>query len=324
MQSTNGFHGCIKSVSRVARLLGTVALALTFTFWGHQAIVKFISKPISTKVYFRNGDDGFGNIQFPALTICLSDYRYFQRRFQQELLDEKCYSGFNPVQFRQVTLLCYGKHQDSTTSSTTEGEGFGDLFGDPIPETPTVLFDDINHLIEETSLNASDMIFRYQLGNERELFLGTGFENEYIEQDWFTSIDEIYGKCFTFEPRRLNLSMIETIVRPEILPQFLEVEVTFQKLMENNNNHEKIMYKVYIHENIYDILDAPFKYPFYKVGAKDTLLLKISKTNISSLPSDDFMCSHEANYGQQRCIHQQVRIIESLSILTKKYRFLET
>lgn len=301
MQS-KAFHGCIKSVSRVARLLGTVALALTFTFWGHQAIVKFISKPISTKVYFRNGDDGLGNIQFPAVSVCLSDYAHFQRRFQAELLDHRCHAGLAGINsFRTVTALCYGK--DVMTSTTTEGEGFGDLFGEP--ETTVVPFDDMHQLIEETSLNKSDMIFWYKLGREHELHWSEHKE-DFIEEDWHTSIDETYGKCFTFDPKRLNISMIETFIPFTMDPQFFDLELTFMKLLEKTTHP---VYRVFIHEDTFDLLDAPYNFPFFKIGPKETLLVKISKTNISSLPSDDFICSHQVHYGQQRCINQEVRFL---------------
>ena len=44
-----------------------------------KALLKLVSKPVSTKISYKNGDDGNGNIRFPAVTICLNDYNYISR-----------------------------------------------------------------------------------------------------------------------------------------------------------------------------------------------------------------------------------------------------
>ncbi len=51
--------------------IGSVAvLAYTFAFWSWVAIKKYRSKPVSTAVSFRYGDDFQGNIEFPVVSFC--------------------------------------------------------------------------------------------------------------------------------------------------------------------------------------------------------------------------------------------------------------
>ena len=51
----------------ILRLLGTFGFCAVFMYWSINAISKYIDGPISSTVSYQFGDDGHGNIDFPAI-----------------------------------------------------------------------------------------------------------------------------------------------------------------------------------------------------------------------------------------------------------------
>ena len=58
-----------------------------------------------------------------------------------------------------------------------------------------------------------------------------------------------------------------------------------------------------IHENIYDRLDATFNYPYIEIAMNQSLLVKLKKTNVSSLARETFGCSEKPHFGPELCRH---------------------
>ena len=51
----------------ILRLLATLGFCAVFMYWSINAISKYIDEPISSTVSYQFGDDGHGNIDFPAI-----------------------------------------------------------------------------------------------------------------------------------------------------------------------------------------------------------------------------------------------------------------
>ena len=66
-------------------------------------------------------------------------------------------------------------------------------------------------------------------------------------------------------------------------------------------------YIIKIHENLFDRFDASLNFPIIEIAMNQSLLVKLKKTNVSSLARQDFGCSNEPNYGPERCRHLKVR-----------------
>ena len=64
------------SFIRILRLLGTLCFCAVFLYWSINAINKYIDGPISSTVSYQFGDDGNGNIEFPAISICLDSFKW--------------------------------------------------------------------------------------------------------------------------------------------------------------------------------------------------------------------------------------------------------
>ena len=85
-------------------------------------------KPVSTSIAYSFGDDGIGNVRFPAITICPSSYSYFSEA-HQDLRNCPTKEYGHVHSFWQI-LECY-QPLDSieVTSTTTESVyGFGGIF----------------------------------------------------------------------------------------------------------------------------------------------------------------------------------------------------
>ena len=71
------------------------------------------------------------------------------------------------------------------------------------------------------------------------------------------------------------------------------------------------MYKIFLHENINDRFDAESNYPNILAQNGQSYLIKIRKTNVSSISSNDMNCTNDPNYGPQRCAQLQVVSIKA-------------
>ena len=82
-------------------------------------------------------------------------------------------------------------------------------------------------------------------------------------------------------------------------------------------------YIIKIHENLFDRFDASLNFPIIEIAMNQSLLVKLKKTNVSSLARQDFGCSNEPNYGPERCRHLKVCTLFQTSIFCPKIQFYE-
>ena len=76
----------VKRFLKCCKNIGNLICWFVFIFWGMQALQKFNSNPVSSSISFTNGDDKHGNLQFPALTICLHNLGFYF----EESLERHC------------------------------------------------------------------------------------------------------------------------------------------------------------------------------------------------------------------------------------------
>ena len=61
----------IHTSTLVFKALSLLTFISIFLYWSITAILKYKSGETLSSVAYRFGDDGHGNIKFPAITICL-------------------------------------------------------------------------------------------------------------------------------------------------------------------------------------------------------------------------------------------------------------
>ena len=89
-------EGFIKTVTNTLRILGTAVCFIVFLLWAKLAAEKLVSKPISSTITYKNGDDGKGLIEHPIVTICPANLKYFTLMDGPEsIFDNHCSCGFS-------------------------------------------------------------------------------------------------------------------------------------------------------------------------------------------------------------------------------------
>lgn len=58
------------------KILSLLVFTSIFLYWSINAIIKFNSSPTTSTVSYKFGDDGHGNFDFPAITICLGTFNW--------------------------------------------------------------------------------------------------------------------------------------------------------------------------------------------------------------------------------------------------------
>jgi hypothetical protein len=281
-----------------------------------------MSSPISSSVSYRFGDDGQGNIAFPAITICLDNFQILGQRESVK----RC-----PVRityFETLLKWCVGVTSEGFT--TNNGE-FGNMF-DYGYDDSSDLFATVDEAIEAVRLNVNDMIAEFSFG--REIIITEDLSYEYkvnfLSSIWTETIHNTDGFCFTFDPKLINASLMPTI-QPSLIgggKTLLAINIVFQvsccptlntqlffhiiffqftKILDILPNQEFISganalgYLVYVHESIHNRFDAPLKNPSAVIRPNKHLLMKIQKTHINAISSVKSPCINEDYYDALRC-----------------------
>ena len=110
------------------RVLVQLGLTAATAYWIWQAWVKFAGVPVSSKLSYRYGDDGDGNIAFPPVAVCASP-------FAQIDVGDVCPDA-TPVFFSEmfVYTMCFrnASHMNGTESAVGgDSDIFGGLFAEP-------------------------------------------------------------------------------------------------------------------------------------------------------------------------------------------------
>ena len=108
-------HNVLDSLILAFKVFSLLTLTTVFLYWSTTAIVKFKSLPTSSTVAYRFGDDGHGNIDFPAISVCLDTSFFFSKIYKLvNGIKYKCRPSGNVENFVESLKNC--------TASTPEGE----------------------------------------------------------------------------------------------------------------------------------------------------------------------------------------------------------
>ena len=105
-------HKIFDSFIMAFKVFSLLTLTIIFLYWSATAIIKFKSLPTTSTVAYRFGDDGHGNIDFPAITICLDSFQYIARSLNG--MKYKCHQSNFIQKFYESLEDC--------TAKTTGGE----------------------------------------------------------------------------------------------------------------------------------------------------------------------------------------------------------
>ena len=218
------------SFIRILRLLGTVGFCAVFMYWSINAISKYIDGPISSTVSYRFGDDGYGNIDFPAITICLDSFQWVV--FSKIL--NNC-STNSILKFSEALKYCTN---DNTQSQTTTTTWCGGLFGCTFNEEEDKIYPfktvedflnaskmpDITDILSgfhfgQTGLINKIMVDKNVLNEEDE------YRRKLLKQYWKPTLHFKRGFCYTFEPKKY--SNFPLLYHEEMLSIYLKFEVSW-------------------------------------------------------------------------------------------------
>ena len=108
-------HKVLDNFIMAFKILSLMTLTSIFLYWSATAILKFKSSPTSSTVSYRFGDDGHGNIDFPAISVCLDTSFFFSKIYKLvNGIKYKCRPSGNVENFVESLKNC--------TASTPEGE----------------------------------------------------------------------------------------------------------------------------------------------------------------------------------------------------------
>ena len=91
-------------------------------------------------------------------------------------------------------------------------------------------------------------------------------------------------------------------------------------MLANFGPDENVMpeYKILLHESINDRFDAEINYPSIVAQLGQSYLIKITKTNVSSISSEESFCTDDFNYGPGQCQQLQVIFLAALHFIWHK------
>ncbi len=122
------------------KLSAILALSAIFVYWSVLAIEKYSSKPVSTSVSFRFGDDNHGNIRFPVVTFCHPFWTTLGKSFAGISVQRQCAKLAN-LRWPEVLFYFHDCLKNDSTNSITMQE-----LVDEITFSPEIMdFIEIHH-----------------------------------------------------------------------------------------------------------------------------------------------------------------------------------
>ena len=110
------FHNFFESLILALKVFSLLTFTTIFLYWSTTAIIKFKSWPTSSSVAYRFGDDGKGNIDFPAITICFDSFNWMASKSSATGMKYKCSRN------RKYYINNFYESLEDCTATTTEGE----------------------------------------------------------------------------------------------------------------------------------------------------------------------------------------------------------
>ena len=203
---------------------------------------------------------------------------------------------------------------DAGTTTTTEGFGVGGIFGTEAPVDYEGPFEDIYTLVDQANLNISDIIEEFTFGSLIKILYYFNKDPKEREANliefWQRFHDINRGACYTFDLGKMTpTTAMQDGVNDDIEDDLISLTINFNFDKQIATSGEGF-YRVFLHDSIHDRFDAKLNYPSIMIGTNDSVIMKIKKTNISSISTDESKCTYEDHYGVVRCKHLKVSSIK--------------
>ena len=192
------------------------------------AISKYIDGPISSTVSYQFGDDGQGNIDFPAITICFDSFKWVMWAG----MSQKCSTNYL-LTFSEALRMCTNEDNSQTTTTTSCGGMFGCMFNEE--ENKTYPFDKIKDLLEASKIFAiTDILSGFYFGQEGlngsiradKSSMHDKVRLQLLTEHWKPTLHFNRGFCYTFDPKNLPRSF-PVLYNEELLSIYLKFEVSW-------------------------------------------------------------------------------------------------
>ena len=125
------------------KLISLLGCIIVFLYWSITATTKYISGPITSTVTYKFGDDGQGNIKFPAITICLDSFKWIAA--SPNGMYNNCLNG-QVKNFYNALISCTHDNKLQTATTTTINSMFGNMFDENVEKAKP--FERIDDLIQ--------------------------------------------------------------------------------------------------------------------------------------------------------------------------------
>ena len=198
------------------KLCGKLAFGTIFMYWSIAAISKYISGPITSTVSYKFGDDGYGNISFPTVTICLD---FWWVLLSPNGMFNNC-SYLTKGGFHEALEFCT---DDGTESTTTANYDCLTCFGGQLLDNEDNVegigvvnkFKDIQKLLSVAKMmDITDILSGFKFGYMSDTsqiintapgqILSLEERHELMRTHWKSTLHFKKGFCYTFEPKRLG------------------------------------------------------------------------------------------------------------------------
>ena len=200
----------LRFLLQVCKIICCLICWIVFFFWGLQAFRKYFSHPISSSITFKNGDDGLGNLTFPAITICVLNFNQYLSQILFEGSVPRC-EVHSINHFSHALQRCISLGPQNEDLETTEDYyGFGNLFGNQ-EDLDYDLFDTVEEFMNASRIEIFDLIKTFEYGKEIIITKNLGHLRKSLLTDlWIKSFDSRLGPCFTFDPSGHNATFLSS------------------------------------------------------------------------------------------------------------------
>ena len=189
------------------QLISLLGLVTVSSYWAEAAICKYLSKPVSSTVSVKYGDDGKGNIRFPTITICLDSFRRITQ--SKNGMYSKCSN--EAWTFHGALASCTADQAYGSTPSLETSTSAYNPFAifDYDYETKVDKFQDIKDFLNVSNLiKVETFLEAFSFGDDIKIKndINHNEKKELLNKFWKPILHYQQGFCYSFEPNDHGLN----------------------------------------------------------------------------------------------------------------------
>ena len=188
------------------KILSLLVFTSIFLYWSINAIIKFKSSPTTSTVSYKFGDDGHGNFDFPAITICLGTFNWITlspgminncSRNSIYLLGtgKKIYASI--ASFYKALIQCTADKNQFPITTTPIGSNEEQVI------YPFKTVEDFLHVSKMLEIHDILKSFIFAKGNDKNITVDKWDEEriKLMNRYWTPTLHFERGFCYTFDPK---------------------------------------------------------------------------------------------------------------------------